>query len=169
MQDQVLWQEGTIKIEAILSCLADETTCHLAGLLHTYQEEKKAIAAVVDQVDAGMICSRCGGICCDNGKYRISTLDMIAFRFITGGFPSANFDQRPVCPYGTATGCLLEPHLRPADCVLFICDQIHDILEEASNGTLTAQEQALRTTISTIENLLRTSLGQPFLLWAGKL
>ncbi|MFA7403140.1 MAG: hypothetical protein WC007_04045, partial [Pelobacteraceae bacterium] len=112
-------------------------------------------------------CRECGGQCCLNGKYRLNVFDALA-RVVAEIPTSADFFQKPVCPYGTDAGCTMEPGLRPADCIIFICDAIDQRLSQQIRLILSAREQELREIIREVSCLTGEPLGTPLLLWAGK-
>ncbi|MDD2736143.1 MAG: hypothetical protein PHF56_19615 [Desulfuromonadaceae bacterium] len=144
-----------------------ETELGLAALLARYCQTKEALASLIEEIDASSVCQRCGGQCCLNGKYRINVFDSLAFiarQFIT----SVNFNQKPVCPYGSHDGCSMEPGLRPADCILFICDAIDEKLSPQSRMILAAGEMDLRECIEQASRLTGEPLRTPLLLWAEK-
>lgn len=167
MDDWQLWDLGTVRLKGLLADLQVGTGLTLTQLMTRYREAKEAIAAVVAEVDAASVCRECGGQCCLNGKYRINVFDVLAR--IAAQIPtSADFSQKPVCPYGTDAGCTMEPGLRPADCVLFICDAIDQKLSPQVRLILAAQEQVLRECILKASSLAGEQMGTPLLLWAGK-
>ena len=167
MDDQQLWNLGTVRLKGLLEGLSGGTGLVLKELLIRYREAKEALAAVVAGVDAASVCRECGGQCCLNGKYRINVLDTLAR--VAAEIPtSADFLQKPLCPYGTIAGCAMEPGLRPADCVLFICDSIDLQLSPNSRLILARQEQDIRACIHAASSLTGEPLGTPLLLWAAK-
>lgn len=167
MDDQQLWNIGNVRLKGLLADLSAGTMLTLTNLLTRYRKAKEALAAVVVEVDAAYDCRECGGKCCLNGKYRINVLDTLAR--IAAEIPtSVDFSQKPVCPYGTNDGCSMEPGLRPADCVLFICDAIDHKLSTQARLILIAQEHLLRECIQKASFLTGEQLKTPLLLWAGE-
>jgi hypothetical protein len=167
VDDRQLWNLGTERLKGLLAELSDGTALAVTKLLTRYREAKEAFAAIVAEVDAATVCRECCGQCCLNGKYRINVFDAMAR--IAAEIPTAaNFSQKPLCPYGTDAGCSMEPGLRPADCVLFICDAIDRKLLPQGRLILSAQERVLRECIHEASVLTGAQLGTPLLLWAGK-
>ena len=167
MNDQHLWNLGTVRLKALLADLPVAKGLTLTQLLIRYREAKEAFAAVVASVDADSVCRECEGQCCLNGKYRINVFDALA-RTVAETPTSADFFQKPVCPYGTDTGCTMEPGLRPADCVLFICEAIEQKMSPQARLILAGQEQELRECIRKASRLTGEPLGNPLLLWAAR-
>jgi hypothetical protein len=62
----------------------------------------------------------------------------------------------------------MEPGLRPADCILFVCDAIERKLSPQSRLVLAAEERDLRECIQEASCLTGEQLGNPLLLWAEK-
>jgi hypothetical protein len=167
VDDQQLWNLGTVRLKGLLADIPVGTGLTLSKLLTCYRLTKEALAAVIAEVDAASVCRDCGGQCCLNGKYRINSFDYLA-RLAEEIPTSADFTQKPVCPYGTDAGCTMEPGLRPADCVLFICDAIDRKLSLQARLIITEREQDLRESIHAASDLTGEQLGTPLLLWAGK-
>jgi hypothetical protein len=167
VDDLQLWDHGTERLKVLLSGLSGGTGQKMACLLTLYRKAKETYAAIVAAADAASICGDCKGQCCHNGKYRISVFDVMA-RIATEKSTAADFTRKPVCPYGTDSGCLMEPGLRPADCVLFICDDICLKLSPRDELQLAEQEELLRGYIHDASCLTGEALGTPLLLWAAK-
>lgn len=167
MDDQQLWNLGTVRLKGLLADFSVGVGPAMAQLLIRYRKAKEACAATVAEVDAASVCHECAGQCCLNGKYRINVMDTLAR--ITAQIPtSADFSQKPLCPYGSDVGCTMKPGLRPADCVLFICDAIDLKLPPRAKVFLAEQEQILRECIRDASGLTGEPMGTPLLLWAGK-
>ena len=167
MDDQQLWNLGAVRLTALQAALPVENSAALTKLLTRYRQTKEALAAEIAQVDAASVCRECRGQCCLNGKYRISVLDVLACLAAEVPVP-ANFDHKPLCPYGTDAGCTMEPGLRPADCILFICDAIDRKLSPQTGSIVAELERTLRESILTASHLTGEPLGTPLLLWAEK-
>ena len=167
MNDQQLWNLGTGRLVALLADLSATAVQSLTLQLTRYQKGKESYAAVVADVDAASVCRECGGQCCLNGKYRINVFDALA-RVAAEITTSADFSQKPLCPYGANAGCTMEPGLRPLDCVLFICDAIEQKLSPQARLVLAAEEQDLRECVQNASHLTGEMLGSPLLLWAAK-
>jgi hypothetical protein len=166
VDDLLLWNLGTGQAKDLAARLSAESGPQLTNLLIRYRRTKEIIAATVAEVDAASICRRCGGQCCLNGKYRINVFDVLA-RLAAETTTAADFYRKPSCPYGSETGCLMEPGLRPADCVLFICDAIARMLPPKDALLLAEQEAALRECLFEASRLAGEQLGTPLLLWAA--
>ena len=152
MDDQQLWCLGDVRLKTLLVDLSTEARGALTDLLSDYRKAKESFAAVVADLDAASVCRECGGQCCENGKYRMSVFDALA-RIGASTPTSVDFSQKPVCPYGTESGCTMESGLRPADCVLFICDAIDRKLSPQARSILAIQEQRLRECIQKASGL----------------
>ena len=166
MEDLQLWKLGAVRLKTLLSELSSEAVSALQRQLARYLEAKVAYAAVAAEVNAACLCQECGGECCMNGKYRLNVLDAAALIVADVSVPAA-FKQKPLCPYGTESGCSMESALRPADCVLFVCDAIDRKLSEQDRIKLAELERVVRDCINTASQLLGEPLGTPLLLWVA--
>lgn len=168
MDDQQLFDFGLLRLQEKCKALTSESTAILGRLLLDYRRQKETLAAIVAGVGSAAICAECSGKCCLNGKYRLNVLDGLAL--LAGKvFIAADFGQKPFCPYGNASGCIMEVGLRPADCVLFICDAIHDKLTPEELELLSVAEKKLRVLIGEATRLAGISAGTPLLLWIARL
>ena len=167
MDDQQLWNFGFMRLKALYAGFSLETELGCTALLTRYCQLKEALADVIAEIDAASVCRQCGGQCCLNGKYRINVFDSLAC-VVRQNIPPAHFAQKPVCPYGSLEGCGMEPGLRPADCILFICHALDEKLSPDSRMILAAGEQELRKCIDQASRLIGEQLKTPLLLWAEK-
>jgi len=165
VDDEQLWNLGAVRLKALLTGLSGAAMTTLKQLLAHYRKTKEALAAVVAEVDAADVCRECAGQCCLNGKYRVNVLDAAALISVQ---TQADFSRKPVCPYGSDAGCSMEPALRPADCVLFICDAIDRTLSPQARLILAEKELELRECIQAASCVTGEPMGTPLLLWAEK-
>jgi len=167
VDDQQLWNIGITHLQTLYCSVPREAEPGLTALVTRYSQTKAELAAVIAEIDAASVCRHCGGQCCLNGKYRINVFDALVC-VARQNIPSALFAQKPVCPYGSRDGCSMEPGVRPADCILFICDALDEKLSPDSRMILAAGEQELRACIEQASLLLGEPLRTPLLLWAEK-
>lgn len=165
MDDQQAWSLGAGRISALLESLPEEVRLQLTALLAHYRQVKEAMAAVASEYDSASDCRDCGGQCCQNGKYRMNVFDALAL-YVAQLPMLADFARKPVCPYGTDQGCTMASGIRPADCILFICDVLDRKLSPQARLLLAEQERVLRGCIFTASVLTGEPLGKPLLLWA---
>jgi hypothetical protein len=167
LDDQQLWHFGAMRLKGLYAAISADSVAELKlfQLLNRYQTAKEAIASLVAHVDSAAVCLECRGQCCLNGKYRISVFDLLAR--LAAQIPTpADFARKPLCPYGADDGCIMAPGLRPADCVLFICDSIDRKLTAGARILLAEQEQSLREALLEASRLTGERMGSPLLLWA---
>ena len=168
MDDQQSWNLGIARISDLLENLPKDVRRPFALHLARYRQIKELLAATVSEYDSATVCRDCKGQCCLNGKYRMSVFDAMAL-LIEPFQLSVNFAKKPLCPYGAEDGCLLEPANRPADCILFLCDALDQMLSPQARGQLSEQEHELRECILCVSALINEPMGKPLLLWAEKL
>lgn len=145
--------------------LPRHTRGQLGELLAGYRRHKGEMLALT--AGSSALCRDCGGQCCLNGKYRFSGLDLLALLDQQAQLPTPDFGQKPLCPYGDAGGCRMEPAFRPLDCVLFICGALEGLLDETAANELALLEQELRRSVQQAETVLGRQLGRPLLLLGG--
>lgn len=167
MDDQLL-QHGLGYVDQLLGGLEPEVRVQLQRIVQDCFLQKNQYAAVVGAVGASALCRTCRGQCCMNGKYRLTLFDALMFRLHDQPL-RADFTHKPLCPFGTSSGCLMEPAFRPLDCILFICETVDDVLSEDQRAALAVLEERLRHGRLYVEKLLQQSLATPVLLWAEKL
>jgi len=166
MNDQEAWQRGVWFMSEIHGRLSPNARRQLGELLDSYRRRKGEMLTLT--AGSCELCRDCGGQCCLNGKYRFSGLDLLALFGQQTPLPEPDFAQKPLCPYGDAAGCRMEPSFRPLDCVLFICGAIEGLLSETAANALALLEQELLRTVRQAETLLEQPLGRPLLLLAER-
>ena len=110
------------------------------------------------------ICRACGGKCCNNGKFHVSLLDLMAYLSTSTELPEPDFDITPLCPYGCSEGCLMSPGFRSVTSVIFNCEEIEELLGEAELSRVGVCESLLREKVIQAEQLLGFRVGRPLLL-----
>jgi hypothetical protein len=165
VDDQQSWNLGTVRLRGLLEDLHSDNREMVMLLLATYRQTKESLVSLVAGIGSATVCQECGGQCCQNGKYRITVLDYLACLADEINF-AADFTQKPLCPYGTNTGCTLEPGFRPADCVLFICDTLEKKLSAQARLLFAVQEKLLRECIRDASRVVGLNAGTPLLIWA---
>lgn len=167
MDDRHVWNQGLQYVKQALEELPGAKRQCLSDLLTDYRCQKEALAAVILEINSEAICRVCAGQCCLNGKYRINVLDMFSHCAADISL-TPDFEQKPLCPYGTVSGCLMEAGFRPADCILFICEDIDAQLSASARSELAARETFLRNLQHKASRLLDLPISTPVLLWAEK-
>lgn len=165
MNDRQLWDQGLHGVKSMLAGLPQVKMRQLTELLTNYRREKETLANVLLQVNSEITCRACAGQCCLNGKYRINVLDLLSL-CVEDKSLTPDFEQKPLCPYGTVSGCLMETRFRPADCILFICDDIDVHLSGSARSSLAAMERSLRNLLNDASRLLGVPIATPLLLWS---
>ena len=166
-EDLQVWQGSRELLVSLHDRLIGNHGTEWLELLERYGTFKERMAAVTADVDAAGICGTCGGLCCMNGKYRFNVLDALC-GVALDSVPTVNFRQTPLCPYGADTGCSLTPSLRPADCILFICEAIDQKLSPPARLELARLEQLVRDCLRDASSVTGELLGTPLLLWGSK-
>lgn len=167
MDDQQLWQHGLRFLNTLLNDMPHDKKIQLSELLGDYREAKESQAAITLAIDSKTACSNCAGQCCLNGKYRMNVIDALSCSTADISV-LPDFLQKPLCPYGNALGCKLEPGFRPADCILFICDTLDRRLSNYTRTDLSRCENAIRECFHKASQLLDVPVTTPLLLWAEK-
>ena len=167
MDDLQLLNRGMIRLKEMFEGLSVEAGPAMAQLMTRYRSTKEDFAAVIAAVDASYLCRECAGQCCLNGKYRINLFDALA-RIAEQIPTSADYSRKPSCPYSNESGCTMEPGLRPADCVMFVCDVIDQKLSPQARLTLSSKELVLRECLGAASALTGERMETPLLLWAAK-
>ncbi len=114
---------------------------------------KESFQRIAAKVDADGACARCGGLCCRHGKHHFSAVDLLAYLATGRELFTPDFAHQ-ICPYLSFRGCLMEPGLRPFNCIIFLCDQLEGQLCEEARGELLTLEQELRRLYLCLELLL---------------
>jgi hypothetical protein len=157
---------GLDEVGILQARLSGDDGLQLRQLLDRYRLAKVELCAIVTEVDSASDCRECQGQCCLNGKYRLTVLDAAAA--VSAGVPlTADYSQKPLCPYGSITGCRMVAGDRPADCVMFICETIDRKLSSEARTAFALQERIIRECIRDATILTGEKMGTPLLLWAA--
>ncbi|MDO9067644.1 MAG: hypothetical protein Q7W05_04215 [Deltaproteobacteria bacterium] len=168
MKDQQVWEQGLIHVGKRFASLVPHKKQQLMDLIAEYRQGKEALTEILTSLDSEAVCCDCGGKCCFNGKYRLNVFDVLAL-YSSGIQISADFEKKPLCPYGTCQGCIMEPGLRPADCVLFVCDLLDERLSVAAKSSVISLEITIRKCLQRASLVMGEPLEMALLLWSEKL
>ena len=144
MTDNELWSEAVGKVRREYQAFPASLKQQLSGLSAEIMELKGEHQKLLATFDAESLCGRCNGVCCRYGKHHFSAVELISYLVFERELFSPSFDN-PVCPYIDDSGCLMEPSLRPFNCIIFICEELDNQLDEASRALLEALEARLRS------------------------
>lgn len=153
MTDQDLWSEAVGRVRSEFLALPLPAKEMLSGLTAEISSLKEEHQKLVARFSADSPCERCNGICCRYGKHHFTAVDLIVYLVSGRELITPCFDN-PVCPYIGDSGCLMEPALRPFNCIIFICEDLDVRLDEASRTELMAIEKRLRQLYQQIDQLL---------------
>ena len=121
MTDQQLWSVAVERVRTDYGALPEALKLKLSALSAEIMVLKARHQALVTGSVAAAACAECGGICCRFGKHHFTAVDLLAYLVADRELFSPSFDN-PVCPYHSGCGCLMEPSLRPFNCIIFLCE-----------------------------------------------
>ena len=153
MTDQQLWSAAVERIKVDYDALPLAHKQRVAELAAEVRTLKSRHQAAVSSAAAERLCADCRGLCCRFGKHHFTVIELIGFLSLRRELFTPDFDN-PVCPYHGCSGCLMEPSLRPFNCIIFICDQLENRLDEQVREELAAIESRLRQIYKTFDQLL---------------
>ena len=146
------WHEGVLRVTVAFSKLSQPDLGRLKAYGSLMLEQKRAMQALVAQVDAGSHCAGCGGACCMSGKYHFTAVDLLVY-LATGERLFAPLFDNGLCPNLGEAGCLMAPGYRPFNCITFNCDLIEDLLPVDEVSRFYRLEKELRVTYAGIRSL----------------
>lgn len=164
MCDQRAWERAVALLNGLNASLAPAAAARMEQLVGDYRDLKSAMAEITSSAGGSQLCRACGGLCCQNGKYRMSALDAYAHIVSARMLPVPDFSAGPLCPYGSSHGCRMEAAFRPASCIQFICGELAGLLPPGGEAILEEQEQRLREMEALSERLTGLPLARPLLL-----
>ena len=153
MTDQQLWSAAVERVRTDYHALPQALKLKLAGLSAEIMALKARHQVAVSTAAADAVCGECKGICCRFGKHHFTVVDLIVYFSVDRELFSPSFDN-PVCPYHSGCGCLMEPSLRPFNCIIFICEQLETGLEQRVCAELEEIEAGLRRIYGEFDGLL---------------
>jgi hypothetical protein len=152
MTDKDTWDCATAAITAEFSRLPAGMRATVATAAAAIKACKAELQAVVSAVDAGTVCSSCGGACCMSGKYHFTAVDQLVYLVDDRELFEPGFGQGR-CPYLGSRGCLMTPDYRPLTCIIFNCDLVEGLLDPTSKELLRTLEKELRGHYASLERL----------------
>ena len=152
MTDQDTWNLAVAAVTEEFDRIPPSRRLLAAEGLKAVRACKLALHAVVDLVGAAEVCASCLGQCCRTGKYHVTVLDLLAYLVDGRELFIPRFGQNG-CPYLGAHGCLMEPSLRPFNCITFNCDLVESLLDPQKKECLVRLELELRDCCRKVEDL----------------
>lgn len=151
--DEQLWSAAVEQVRADYAALPQALKLKLSALSAEIMVLKASHQAFVAASATAEACAECGGICCRFGKHHFTAVDLLAYLFSGRELFSPSFEN-PVCPYHSGCGCLMEPSLRPFNCIIFICEQLEKTLGPEERAALAGIESSLRRIYREFDRLL---------------
>lgn len=152
MTDQQVWSAAVERVNADYLALPQTLKAQLAELSAEIMALKASHQTFVASA-AEEVCADCKGLCCRFGKHHFTVVDLLVYLSVGRELFSPSFDN-PVCPYHSGCGCLMEPALRPFNCIIFICEQLETGLEVTVKAELEDIEARLRLIYGEFDRLL---------------
>ena len=163
MTDPELWSEAVGRVQREYLALytpVKKTLYELSSEIMVLKDEHQKLVA---RYSPDGLCERCNGICCRYGKHHFTAVELIVYLVSERELFTPSFEN-PVCPYIGDTGCLMAPELRPFNCIIFICEDLDNRLDESSRAELSAIEKKLRQLYLRIDQLLGNRFGNGLLI-----
>lgn len=163
MTDQELWSEAVAAVSREYELLPGQLRQRVAEICCELSAVKGAYQGLAATVDADGICADCQGLCCGHGKHHFTVVDLLGYRTAGRELFVPDFGN-PICPYHTGSGCLMEPALRPLNCIIFLCDRLDALLPEPARRELASLEKELRRLYCCLELLLGSRFANGLLI-----
>jgi hypothetical protein len=151
--DQQLWSAAVEQVKSDYHALPQALQEQLAELSAEIMVLKARHQAGASTAAADQLCTDCQGVCCRFGKHHFTVVDLLVYLSAGRELFSPTFDN-PVCPYHSGCGCLMEPPLRPFNCIIFVCEQLETWLGVAVKAELAEIEAGLRRIYAEFNRLL---------------
>jgi hypothetical protein len=161
--DHELWSEAVGRVQSEYQSLPLPVKQRLYELSSEIRALKDEHQKLVSRFSPDLLCERCNGICCRYGKHHFTAVELIVYLAAERELFTPSFEN-PVCPYIGDTGCLMEPALRPFNCIIFICEDLDNRLDESSRAELSVIEKKLRQLYLQIDQLLGNRFGNGLLI-----
>ena len=157
------WQLAVSTVSTEFSALPAHLRQQVAELTHDIRLLKEEMGRLSTSANVAENCLECAGECCRFGRHHFSVVDLLGY--LTVGEPLFTPDfAAPVCPYIGADGCFMAAAFRPLNCVIFLCEPIHDRLTEDVRRSLEKSEQSLRQKYRELERILNNRFANGLLI-----
>jgi len=151
--DQQLWSAAVERAKTDYHALPQALKLKLAELSAEIMNLKARHQAAVATAAANEACAACKGLCCKFGKHHFTVVDLLVYLSTDRELFNPSF-HNPVCPYHSGCECLMDPSLRPFNCIIFICEKLETGLEKQICIELEEIEASLRRIYGEFDGLL---------------
>lgn len=139
---QLFWTDIIAAIQREWLGLDAAERTWIAAEISSLARKQQSLHRLVTAVDGETICRDCGGACCDHGCYHPTLVTILAHLVQNQPLPVPDFTRS--CPYLDAGSCQFLPHLRPYNCLTFICERIDHLITPAQEQEMRDLEREIR-------------------------
>lgn len=163
VNDRQLWDQAVAAVTTEYATLPEELRSKVRETAGAVRQAKREIHRIAEEVECGAICASCGGECCGRGKYHVTVVDILVYLAAEEPLFSPRFGQ-DACPYLGDCGCLMEPSLRPFNCVTFNCERVEGLWSPERLDEFYRGERGLRALYGSFERLFGNRFMQGLLM-----
>jgi len=163
-EDKQNWSRAIEAARKQYDLLPADVRCNLNIIIDEIMTLKSSLLGLTLAAGSAEVCRACGGQCCNNGKFHVSLLDLMAYLHSSAEPPVPDFEISPLCPYGCSEGCMMSPGFRSVTCVIFNCEQVEELLMESEQLELRILEIQLKEKVLQAEKIMGFRVGRPLLL-----
>ena len=136
------WQQSLLQVRRELSSLCADERQWLEQHLGLVVELKSRLHDLFVTAGGPGLCHKCDGACCAHGQHHMTLVEVLAAAVSASPLPEPCADA--TCPFLSQRGCLLEPGMRPFNCVTFQCEQVEERLSAQQREEFYRLENELR-------------------------
>lgn len=167
MTDQEKWSAAVAAVAEEYRILPPHVSLRVGEISAEISAAKESYQELAATVDAEGICADCRGLCCGHGKNHFTVVDLLGYLATGRELFAPNF-ANPLCPYHTGCGCMMEPGVRPLNCIIFLCDRLEELLPGPAKQELATLEKELRRLYLCLELLLGNRFANGLLITFGR-
>jgi hypothetical protein len=187
VNDKQRWEQATRAVRDSYGRIPPAARAELDEQIERITQLKQDLVRRTHEAGSADVCRQCGGVCCLNGKYHVTVLDLLAYlgRMTEPPTPdfeagqacpysgaggcsmpprSLDFEAGPACPYSGAGGCSMPPRFRPMTCVVFNCELVEGRMGPDELTALYDAEGRLREAIALASRIACQRLDRALLL-----
>ena len=163
MNDQDVWHAAVAAITGQYHRLPQPVRAMLREKGGAICSAKEELHRLAHEMGSSVICASCGGECCLRGKYHFTVADLLIYRSTNAELFEPRFG-RDFCPYLGDAGCLMQPSLRPFNCITFNCERVEGLWEPERIEEFYRRERELRRLYGELEAALGSQVRQGLLM-----
>lgn len=136
------WQRCLARVRRELTLLTADEQLWMEQRIAEVMRIKGELHRLFVAAEGPQSCRTCDGACCAKGQHHMTLVEVLSAMTQKWPLPEPLVDA--TCPFLGERGCLLDPEIRPFNCITFNCELVEDRLDSEQQQTFYRLEKELR-------------------------